>query len=85
MQIPVKMYTLSTCIHCKATKQLLNEAAILYEFIDVDLLDGEDQKNVIEEVKKYNPKCSFPTILIGDTVIVGFRGGEIRQALGLPE
>jgi len=35
------------------------------------------------KVKKFNPKCSFPTIIIGDKVIVGFKENEIREALGL--
>lgn len=76
------IYTLSTCVHCKATKKLLNECGVTYEFIDVDLLTGEAQKNVIDDVKKYNPDCSFPTIIIGDKVIIGFRESEIRSELG---
>jgi glutaredoxin len=34
-------------------------------------------------VKKLNPNCSFPTIIIGDKVIVGFKEDEIKEALGL--
>jgi glutaredoxin-like protein NrdH len=82
MQKPIKIYTLSTCVHCKATKKLLIEYGVKYEFIDVDLLTGEAQKNVLEDVKKYNPECSFPTIIIGDKVIIGFRENEIRGELG---
>jgi glutaredoxin len=52
-----------------------------YNFIDVDLLKGEEQSSVIEEVKKINPLCSFPTIIIGDKIIVGFKEKEIREAL----
>jgi glutaredoxin-like protein NrdH len=37
---------------------------------------------VMKEVEKYNPKGSFPTLVINDsTSIVGFREQEIRQAL----
>jgi glutaredoxin-like protein NrdH len=82
MQKTVKIYTLSTCVHCKAAKKLLNECAVNYEFIDVDLLAGEAQKAVLEDMKKYNPECSFPTIIIGDKVIVGYLENEIRQELG---
>jgi glutaredoxin-like protein NrdH len=82
MQKPIKIYTLSTCVHCKDTKKLLIECGVKYEFIDVDLLTGEAQKNVLEDVKKYNPECSFPTIIIGDKVIIGFRENEIRGELG---
>jgi glutaredoxin-like protein NrdH len=80
---PVKIYTLSTCSHCKNAKRFLNECGISYDFIDVDLLEGEERAAMIEEVKKYNPNCSFPTILIGDKIIVGFREDEIKEALGI--
>ena len=80
---PVKVYTLSTCSHCKNAKRFLSECGISYDFIDVDLLDGAERAAMIEEVKKYNPNCSFPTILIGDKIIVGFREDEIKEALGI--
>ena len=80
---PIKLYSLSTCSHCKSTKKLLNDCTVLYEFVDVDLLEGEERKAILEDVKKFNPKCSFPTIIIGDKVIVGFKEEEIRKALGL--
>ena len=83
MEDSVKLYSLSTCSHCKATKKLLGECGIKYEFTDVDLLHGEERAAILEDVKKYNPNCSFPTIIIGDKVIVGYREDEIRNALGL--
>ncbi|MCG6971897.1 MAG: glutaredoxin family protein [Desulfobacterales bacterium] len=80
---PIKLYSLSTCSHCKSTKKLLNECTVMYEFVDVDLLEGEERRAILEDVKKFNPKCSFPTIIIGDKVIVGFKENEIKEALGL--
>ena len=80
---PVKIYSLSTCSHCKSTKKFLSDCTVLYDFVDVDLLEGEERKAILEDVKKFNPKCSFPTIIIGETVIVGFKENEIREALGL--
>jgi glutaredoxin-like protein NrdH len=79
----VKMYTLSTCSHCKATKKFLSDCEVRYDFVDVDLLEGEERQAIIEDVKKFNPRCSFPTIIIGERVIVGFKEDEIREALGL--
>ena len=78
-QKPVKMFTLSTCSHCMGAKRFFDDAGIAYDFTDVDLL-GPD---ALEEMKKYNPGCTFPTIIIGDKVIVGNRQDEIRKALGL--
>ncbi|MBW1980448.1 MAG: glutaredoxin family protein [Deltaproteobacteria bacterium] len=79
----VKLYSLSTCSHCKATKKLLDECTIQYEVTDVDLLKGKERRAILEDVKKFNPNCSFPTVIIGDKVIVGYREQEIREALGL--
>ncbi|MBN1504045.1 MAG: glutaredoxin family protein [Candidatus Eisenbacteria bacterium] len=78
----VKIYTLSTCGYCKATKRLLDSLNVKYDFTDVDLLEGEERANVMDEVRRLNPRCSFPTILIGGRVIVGFREEELRDALG---
>jgi glutaredoxin len=83
MEEKVEIYTLSTCSHCKSTKNFLDECKIEYDFTDVDLTSGEERKAILEEVRKLNPKCSFPTIKIGDKVIVGFKEDEIKEALGL--
>jgi glutaredoxin len=83
MQPPVKIYTLSTCGHCKAAKRFLDTCKVHYEFTDVDLLTGDERQAIIEEVKRLNERCSFPTIIIGDKVIIGFREQEIKSALGM--
>lgn len=80
---PVKLYSLSTCSHCKSTKRLLDECTVAYDFVDVDLLEGDERRAIIEDVKKFNPKCSFPTIIIGSKVIVGYKEQEIKEALGV--
>ncbi len=83
MSKSVKIYTLSTCGHCKATKKLLSELDVDYDYTDVDKLVGEERKTTIEDVRRLNPKISFPTIVIGDKIIVGHKENEIREALGL--
>lgn len=77
------IYTLSTCGHCKRTKQFLKDQNIDFDFIDVDLCQGDERTRTVDEVKKYNPRCTFPTILVGDRVIVGYKEDEIKQALGM--
>ena len=79
----VKIFSLSTCSHCRSTKRLLNECTVEYDFVDVDLLEGEERKAILEDIRKFNPKCSFPTIIIGEKVIVGYKENEIKEALGL--
>ena len=61
----------------------LLDHAVDHEFTDVDLLVGDAREATLNEVRKYNPGCSFPTILIGDKVIVGFNERALREALGL--
>jgi glutaredoxin len=79
----IKIYSLSTCSHCKATKKLLDECTIKFDFIDVDLLEGAERKAMVEEIKKVNKRCSFPTIIIGEKVIVGYKEKDIKEALGI--
>lgn len=79
----IKLFALTTCGHCRSTKDLLNECGVKYDCVDVDKLEADERKQVLEEVKKLNPNCSFPTIVIGDKIIVGFREDEIKEALNL--
>ncbi len=78
----VKLYALSTCGHCRNTKALLNDLGVTYDVVDVDKAQGEERTALVEEVKKYNPACTFPTLIIDGQVIVGFRKDEIQEALG---
>ena len=78
----VTLYALSTCVWCKKTKQLLNEMGVKYSYIDVDLLAGKEKEEVMEVVRKWNPSCSFPNLVINDQkCIVGFKEPEIKEAL----
>lgn len=79
----VKLYALSTCSHCKATKKFLGECKVKYDVVDVDLLGEEERTEIVEDIKQLNPRCSFPTIIIGDKVIVGYQEDLIKEALGL--
>ncbi len=82
-RIKPKLYTLSTCVHCKATKRFLKKNGIEYDYVDVDKLDGEEQDKVEQELLKLTGGLRFPTIVIGDKVIVGFYEDKLREALGL--
>jgi glutaredoxin len=79
----VRMFTLSTCGHCRAAKRFMEENAISFEFTDVDLLAGEERKKALDELTELNPNRSFPTILIDDAVIVGFSETKLRKAFGI--
>ncbi len=79
----VKIYTLSTCSHCKAAKKFLNENQVVFDATDIDLLQGAEREAMLNEVIQYNPQRSFPTIVIGNQVIIGFKEAAIREALGI--
>jgi len=59
----------------------LSERKIDFEFIDVDLLEKKERKEAMKGLRLINPRGSFPTVQIGDQVIVGFKEEEIEEAL----
>ncbi|MGZ4852889.1 MAG: glutaredoxin family protein [Halobacteriota archaeon] len=78
-----KAYTLSTCPHCRMTKEFLSSNNVDFEYVDVDLLTGEKRTEVLREVYRLTGGYSFPVIVIGDTVIVGFNKERLQQVLEL--
>jgi len=77
----VKVYSLSTCPWCKKVKSFLDELNVQYESIDVDLAEGEKQKQALDEVRKLTGKSSFPVTVINEVVIAGFKEDEMKKAL----
>jgi len=78
----VVLYALSTCGWCAKTKDLLRQIGVAFDYTFVDLLEDQEQDAAMKEVEKWNPKGSFPTLVINDRKsIVGFREQEIREAL----
>ena len=83
LECTVKIFTLSTCGHCRNAKKFLTDCGVVYDCVEVDKLTGEERQVILEEVRSVNPSCSFPTIVIGEVVIVGFREDKLREALRL--
>jgi glutaredoxin-like protein NrdH len=78
----VMLYALSTCGWCRKTKQLLNDLGVAYDFTDVDHLVGKEKDETLDIIRKWNPACSFPTLIINDSkCIVGFDENNIRESL----
>ncbi len=79
----VKIFTISTCAWCKKVKDLLKSLDVQYEYVDIDLVEGDEREEVKEELKQYNSKLSCPTLVIdgGEEVIIGFKEDEIREVL----
>jgi len=80
----IMLYALSTCGWCKKTKEFLNKLGVEYSYVFVDLVDDSERDKIIADVRKHNPRNSYPTIVINDNkCIVGYKEDEIKEALYL--
>ena len=80
----VKLYALSTCGWCKKTKELLDTNGVEYDLVYVDLLDGDEKETILAEVCKWNPRASFPTVVVNESEsVAGFKEERLRELLGI--
>jgi glutaredoxin len=80
----VKLYALSTCGWCRKTKAFLDENDVEYDLVYVDLLEKEEKDRVVAEVRKWNPRASFPTVVVDDKEsVAGFKKEQLQEVLGL--
>ncbi|HYB92653.1 MAG TPA: glutaredoxin family protein [archaeon] len=78
----VRLYAISTCAWCKATKKFLKNHSIKYEYIDVDLCDKKVKDKIVDDILSRGGTLSYPTIIIDDEVLItGFREDELKEAL----
>ena len=78
----VLLYALSTCGHCKATKQFLRESGIEFEYIDVDLCDQNDLQEIKSDILKRKSDFAFPKIIIDDRILItGFDKDRIMKTI----
>jgi glutaredoxin len=79
----VKLYALSTCPYCRMTKRYLDENEVEYDITEVDLLEGTEKDDTVAEVRRLSGGASFPVVVIGEEVIVGFNKVRIKELLDL--
>lgn len=79
----VKLLVITTCIQCKALKDLLDSYNVDFESTDVDLMFKDERDELFAEMAPYNEKKAFPITFIGDKAIVGFQKDVIMSELGL--
>ena len=78
----IMLFALSTCGWCKKTKDFLKELKVAFDYVDVDLLNDDEKTLVEEQIKKWNPDCSFPTLVKNNKeCIIGFRPDEIESRI----
>ena len=74
------IYALSTCGWCKKTKRILDSLGIAYDYVDADLVDAKSSDEIDKEVRKWNPKETYPTIVINnEKAIVSYDEDKIRE------
>jgi glutaredoxin len=77
----VILYSLTTCGHCKTLRHYLDDREVAYRVIYVDMLFGEERNRVRRRLRSLNPAFTFPTIVVGDAVVAGFKEEAISSAL----
>lgn len=81
MNPEIKVYSLSNCDHCSALKEYLEALAIPHDYVYVDRLFPSDRNAAMDDLRRLNPFLTFPTIVIGDVVLVGFDREKVEAAL----
>jgi glutaredoxin len=77
------LYALSTCAWCRKMKRWLDENGCEYSYIDVDLVAKTERETVMDEVRKWNPSCSFPTVVVNDReCLTGYDPERLQEILG---
>ncbi len=79
--VRVHLYSLSTCYHCKEIRKMLKRYGIPHTAVEVDHLENGERDAVLEKMKALHPEILFPTLVIDDHVISGYRSGEIIHTL----
>lgn len=79
----VKVFALSTCPYCRMARAYLDENSVAYDVVEVDLLEGEEKDAAVAEVKEISGGTSFPVVIVGDEIIVGFNKKRMKELLGL--
>jgi glutaredoxin len=80
----VMIFAISTCGWCKKTKRFFQEQGVGYQYIDVDTVPDEERESIKDEVRRWNPRSNYPTIVINDSeCVVGYDEDKIKAVLGL--
>ena len=78
----IKIYTLSACPYCKATKKFLRKHNIGFENIEID-----ENKQAREEMYRKSKQYGVPVIEIKKNrsvgLLIGFDEGKLKQMLNI--
>jgi len=79
----IKVFALSTCPYCRQARSFLSENNVDFDVVEVDKLTGQERNDTIDEVKRLSGGVSFPVIVSGDEVVVGYDKARISAIAGL--
>ena len=83
MSEPVFVYALSTCPWCRKAKQYFEENDVVFEAVDVDLLEDDESDRLADEAFTLSGSRAYPVVKIGAEVIVGYAPERYAQLLGI--
>jgi glutaredoxin-like protein NrdH len=79
----IKVFALSTCPYCHQARAYLTDSNVPFTVVEVDKLSGQERADAVEEVQRLSGGTSFPVIVSGETVVVGFDKAGIARMAGL--
>jgi glutaredoxin len=62
-------------------RKYLDDNDAEYDVVEVDLLEGDERAAAIAEVKELSGGTSFPVMLFGDEMVVGFNKSRMKELL----
>jgi len=81
-RIPILM-AISTCPRCGRMKEFLKMHRIKSTVVDIDLLPVDEKKAHLRFLQPFNPRLSFPTLIVGDLAVIGEDYDDVKEVLGL--
>lgn len=75
------LYALSTCFHCQRAKKWLDENNVDYNFVYVDLAEGDERSKLVNEVQSMTGASQFPVLKVGEKHVVGFNEDKLKDLL----
>lgn len=77
----VFLYALSTCPWCRKAKQWFTDNEVPFDFVDVDLMGGEEQDAAAQKAYELSGARRFPVVVINGEVVAGYNPDRYRELL----
>lgn len=77
------LYTLHTCRHCIRLKEYLATRSVFVQEVYLDDFEGTARQSLLTTLRRYNPRGSFPTLVLPDgRCVVGFQEAMVKKLFG---